>query len=937
MLLDILNINKYIKDAVIGEVSSMNIYNPDGVSFNDTGLGSVTIFGDPTRPERKFRMGYINLNDIFIHPFVFTVISRLRRDIIELSEGRTQFKVENKKLIKLKPDETYPKSGTGVKWLYSMWDEIDWSPVQGGAKGSNDQREFLVSLKKEEVFIDKWMVLPAFFRDIDIQSNKKNEFNTMYLRMLGLASSIKETKNIFYNDMMVTKAHIDMQRLLLEIMNFFTSMIGGNKGFIHKHIMGKSQDFSARLVISAPNYNSNTAETVEVDFHTSAIPLSTVISIFAPFIKFGVKRYVLNKINSSEFIMTENENGQFVSKKLAEHWGNVLQEENLSRLIKLYTESPDHRLDLFEVELEDGSMTPIYYTDDRLPKKSKPINLTELFYIVACDTVQDKHIYITRYPITDYNSIYPSKISIIPSNKYRTVVIDNKNLYKHFPDFSDIVDEKNIDYNTLFTDTLRIFPTYAAALGADYDGDQVSIQSVFTDEANSEADKMIKSTANIANIAGSSMRETGQVTAHTIYGLTYKNDKKSKMLNDEEKKYILSILHRLDDDTRNVMNELFSPSIINKKIVNPKFRASDKINLKKGDIKNLKNDIETTIGSLFFNYYVLVGAFGDFFEYNNNVLKTNDIRKISKDIVSNMLENKLNTDQYFIYTNRLLFIGYFSELFVPGITSELLYAPKELRDLKAKLIHDNQDVIDNNDVIGYNKKIEEPLMKKAEELVSDLDAYRLFSLGAKPQWGNNYKNNVVGVGVINDLLTGEKRVVPNSYMEGNKVEDRALHANVSVFASYSRGVSTQDGGAMTKYIYSAMQTVVLDMNERSDCGTTHYYNNLIIKNNQKELYLYRYIYDENDKIILLSPDVIEKYLDKPLRMRTPLYCFGVGNERKICNICFGDSYRRIGIDKAGFTTTQISGTILNLSMKKMHSMNTKTYSLDVKKYFNKLR
>ena len=42
----------------------------------------------------------------------------------------------------------------------------------------------------------------------------------------------------------------------------------------------------------------------------------------------------------------------------------------------------------------------------------------------------------------------------------------------------------------------------------------------------------------------------------------------------------------------------------------PVARFTDRIQLKAGDVPNLKADVETTVGNLFFNWVVLVEAFG---------------------------------------------------------------------------------------------------------------------------------------------------------------------------------------------------------------------------------------------------------------------------------------------------------------------------------------
>lgn len=53
-----------------------------------------------------------------------------------------------------------------------------------------------------------------------------------------------------------------------------------------------------------------------------------------------------------------------------------------------------------------------------------------------------------------------------------------------------------------------------------YDGDQVSIKGVFTQEANEEAEKILQSKAHILNIYGENMRRTTNEGIQTLYMMT---------------------------------------------------------------------------------------------------------------------------------------------------------------------------------------------------------------------------------------------------------------------------------------------------------------------------------------------------------------------------------------------------------------------------------
>ena len=83
----------------------------------------------------------------------------------------------------------------------------------------------------------------------------------------------------------------------------------------------------------------------------------------------------------------------------------------------------------------------------------------------------------------------------------------------------DLNYDKNF-ISTYFLDTIAMSNLYLAGLGGDYDGDQVTIKSVFSQEANAECERIMLSKSNLLNICGDNMRKTTNEGIQTIYMLT---------------------------------------------------------------------------------------------------------------------------------------------------------------------------------------------------------------------------------------------------------------------------------------------------------------------------------------------------------------------------------------------------------------------------------
>lgn len=535
MTIDIANPSQYVKVNNLPEITSGNIFKTGSTIPDPEGLGSYEIFGPPGTPQRKQQFAYIDLGDTFVHPQAYEVLKYLKRITIDVIAGNGDFYIKDGQITKVSQKDPPPKGvdvGNGANWLKKHLREIIFEK-DNMSELVKERVEYIQRVELDEIFIDKWLVLPPFYRDVDVQNGgKKNVINMIYQSILSQARAIKSSKD-FFTSVAVTDSHRRIQEKLNEYWTYVITFLAGTKTFTQGHIIGKGVAYSSRMVISTPIINSDTPDTMEVDFSHSACPLSMVINNFAPFIHFGFKRLVYSMLRGSNFITTVDSNGKMVRKPLARHWENVLLTDNIEKLIRQYVDSVDHRLDPFLLECEDGTFEPLAYIREgvyehkeivpnvdnmkKIVENSHPITMCEMFYMAAMQTVKDKPILITRYPVEDYNNIYPSFMNIIPFNSYGPRTVDGV-YYERFPKITknDIKDIENI--YTKFTDSLRICPLYLSALGADFDGDQVSTQGVFTE--NNGCKEYITSLTNIVNIGGGTMRKGKDISVHTLYALT---------------------------------------------------------------------------------------------------------------------------------------------------------------------------------------------------------------------------------------------------------------------------------------------------------------------------------------------------------------------------------------------------------------------------------
>jgi hypothetical protein len=102
-------------------------------------------------------------------------------------------------------------------------------------------------------------------------------------------------------------------------------------------------------------------------------------------------------------------------------------------------------------------------------------------------------------------------------NKTEPMVI-NGVFYQWFPK----IRQNDIGSNTAnkFIDTLQLCNPYCILMGADYDGDQVTLKVAWTIEANQELLKYMNSNAQFITMAGKNGRLADKEAIQAMYNLT---------------------------------------------------------------------------------------------------------------------------------------------------------------------------------------------------------------------------------------------------------------------------------------------------------------------------------------------------------------------------------------------------------------------------------
>lgn len=398
-------------------------------------------------------------------------------------------------------------------------------------------------------------------------------------------------------------------------------------------------------------------------------------------------------------------------------------------------------------------------------------------------------------------------------------------------------------------------------------------------------------------------------------------------LTPEERDKILAL--DSDDITMTLITKLFAKTSYSEP---PAYRVNDYFKLPKERF-NLKKDVYTTIGIYIANLHIIRPKFAKLFGYINKPFNGDTVKFIENKLSNALYYDNISTDDMADYYNRIQWLGGHDQMsfLSPSITPALLKPPKSVIDKKNELLKKYEEELkDTNPQNGIvAAKIEKELVEEAEKYLKTQDGYENFASKAKINIGNNYKTMNIMRGPLLNSYTGKYKVNKSEYNTGITKDEYASTADASVIGSYARAINTAKGGYLAKKSNQTLNAVVA-AEKGSDCGTkltldVHLYPSM------KNDYLNRYIV-ENGKLIELTEDNIDRYLDRDVKMRSPLFC--KCEEPYYCNKCLGNQPYLLGLEHFGLAISRIPNKLLNLSMKKFHDLTIKTKKIDTDMIFD---
>lgn len=419
--------------------------------------------------------------------------------------------------------------------------------------------------------------------------------------------------------------------------------------------------------------------------------------------------------------------------------------------------------------------------------------------------------------------------------------------------------------------SIQISPTCCSGYNADFDGDQMAVYTPMTKEAIQEVkEKMI--------------------TSSSMDGFSMCSD-------DLSKDFVIGIYNLTKDDIRF-------------KDIKPKIIKNEK------DLESLHpnypviiNGEITTVGRHIFNKIVPSSKYKI-----HSAAGKKQVNKMIKDANNEFFDKK--REVYTTFVSNIMKLGAKYYTLIPVTFSiDDLQLPKSILDLKPQL---------DNATPEQAQRIIEKMEKLLEEYLVK-NQLNLGIIGAAGGLKNGY-SQLRQILICKGIVAGPKGsidTIKDSYSEGMKAYDFFSSGYASRSGIIDRVLNTADTGYLSRRLVYVLQRVEADPGLK-DCGTKKTISLKVTPDVASRL-TGRYVYNDDNELELFDK---EKWMDKIVRLRTPVFCRTTG----ICRHCYGELLMRNKTRYVGILAAQILGERLSqVTMKQFHvggSINVKLIDID---------
>lgn len=330
-----------------------------------------------------------------------------------------------------------------------------------------------------------------------------------------------------------------------------------------------------------------------------------------------------------------------------------------------------------------------------------------------------------------------------------------------------------------------------------------------------------------------------------------------------------------------------------------------------------KANIETTVGKFLWNKFAIPEAYLKKYGYQNQVFDSGNLKNFEAKCAQMILHDEMTVTEYVNFMDRGEWLCMdLAKIDMPGLNSSILKPIPEVINRKNELVAEyGSELSEDQDVMN---KVERELVDMAKEKLQNSGdpAFDYYSSG-EFGFSNNYKKASICNGVMRNPVNNKLMFLKSNYIDGTDIREYNKASLLTLSGAYSRGVDTQKYGYLTKQINNGCSSLILDDDPNSDCGTTKFLE-VVIPKDLGPMFYGRWVLD-GSKLVNLNAENINRYTGVKVLMRSPLFC----TSEHICSKCAGTLFYDIGIKNIGVMVSNMSGAMLNLSLKAFHDSEVK--------------
>lgn len=441
------------KKKFLKPVTSLHIFEPSSTIFKKDGLFSLEIFGPLGSDARSKLISYVNLNIPIMHPLIYQTYIKLKGFYGEIMSGKGYAVFDNK----TKDFIPVPKEQggqTGYTFFINHMEHIKFEDRK------SESRKYRIKLiekygKKEHMF-KEWIVLPAGLRDYTVSPDGRpteDEINSLYRKLLATSNMLLNNTITEDNQELFDPVRLRIQKTVFEIYSHIISLLDGKNKFIQNQWVKRAVKDGTRNVITSIKPMIN-----DLDTDNKISSNHTIVGLYQ-FVK-SIRPLTINKVltkfSSKIFNQYTNEVNLVNPKTMKyetyeikvenrDEWlspsgiNNIMNKLKLTNVLISPVKIEDKYLLLV---YDDSKNIKILYNNNDIEgldsKYIRPITYSELFYIAIEDISKNTPAFLTRYPVIEKGSIYPSYMYCKTTLHGREVNYQDglieKKLYE-YPDF----------------------------------------------------------------------------------------------------------------------------------------------------------------------------------------------------------------------------------------------------------------------------------------------------------------------------------------------------------------------------------------------------------------------------------------------------------------------------------------------------------------------